>query len=101
MSVTLEQIKIERYLEISRDGLKNLVLAGGKSIYFPVPAEIRHLMEDVYGIDITKKDAVVLKCELIKEAEIKENLNNEFELKLVYTIKKKGARKTKGVEVNL
>jgi len=101
MGVPCEQIKVERYLHISRDGLFSLVLAGGKSVYLPLPAEIRHHIKEVYGLDMARRGSIVLRCDLIKEASDEDIINGVFEAKIVYTIKKNRDIKTNGKGVRL
>jgi len=96
-SVPCEEVKVERYLHIERDGLLTLALAGGKSVYIPIPAEIRHKFRQLYHIDLTKRGSVEMRCELVDEARGIDNINNgNFEAKLIYTLRRKQDKKVEG-----
>jgi len=88
MGVSCEEIKVERFIQIQREGLFTLALAGGRSVYLPLPAEIRHLIKKLYNLDVTKRGTVVMRCDLIKEAEGDNIAKGEYEAKIVYTIKR-------------
>ena len=101
MDVPFEEIKVERYIHIQRDGLFTLTLAGGKSVYLPLPAEIRHLIKELYNLDVTKRGAVIMRCDLIKESSGINIANGVYEAKIVYTIKKNRPSKVNGKGVKL
>ena len=101
MDIHCEEVKIERFIQIQRDGLFTLVLAGGKSVYLPLPAEIRHLIKKLYNLDVTKRGTVVMRCDLIKEAEGDNITKGAYEAKIVYTIKKNRPSKASGEGVKL
>ena len=101
MGVPCEEVKIERYIHIQRDGLLTLTLAGGKSVYLPLPAEIRHLIKELYSLDVSKRGDVIMRCDLIKEASGNDIADGVYEAKIVYTIKKNRGVKLNGRGVKL
>ena len=89
LTVPCEEVMVERYIHIKRDGLLTLVLAGGRSVYIPVPVEIRNRFRRLYNLDLAKRGSVEMCCELVDEAHGEDDIENaNFEAKLIYTLRK-------------
>ena len=85
-----EVMEVKRYVHIEKDG-HAIALSYEKCLYTLIPKEIRDKFKELYNFDLLKKRKdITLHCELVDEAFGKENIENEnFEAKLIYTLRKK------------
>ncbi len=79
-------VKVERYIEISREG-GSIVINPASSVYLLLPSDIKKRLKE-YGVDLEKKEhrknisiEATLVCERTKDS-------NPFEIKVVYSFKK-------------
>ncbi len=74
-------VKIEKMTLFSLDGIRGIIIVKDKVVYFPIRADIRDKVSDLYDLDLTDKDSYMMTCEVREEKQ--ENCNGEVVISFV------------------
>lgn len=91
VEVEVEQVISKKISYLIVEGVKPIGLGGDKGLYVRIPKEIRDEFDKAYNCDLLEqKKQIRMSCELADEARGIENVKNcNFEVKLIYVIKKR------------
>ena len=95
VEVEVEQVISKKISYLIVEGVKPIGLAGDKGLYVRIPKEIRDEFNVAYNCDLLEqKKQIRMSCEFADEARGIENVRSgNFEVKLIYVIKRKKKNK--------